>query len=219
MTVQILQDPAAVLDVCPSSLRGVTPCFAAVEFTSSPSEGTGGVWNYTIRADGTFSTSIFVDRTNNPAEIYVLPLQHAIDSAIATLNGTQLVETNEFPYTLRNSQERAENITRLYMNTLIDVLGLAYFIGIVGICYQLTGHMAYERELGMSQLIEAMMPNRQRWIPQVARLASLHIAFDILYFPSWVIMGAIVGALNYPHTNIGIPIGTSDCATYADVHI
>lgn len=113
LNVQILADPAAVLDVCPSSLRGVTPCFAAVEFTSSPSEGTGGVWNYTIRADGTFSTNIYVDRTNNAAEIYVLPLQHAIDSAIATLNGTQLPGTEEFPYTLRNQQEREENITRL----------------------------------------------------------------------------------------------------------
>lgn len=207
LTVQVLEDPAAVLDICPSSLRGVTPCFAAVEFTSSPSEGTGGEWNYTIRADGTFSTNIYVDQTNNAAEIYVLPLQHAIDSAIATIEGTQLPDTEEFPYTLRNQQEREENITRLYMNTLIDILGLAYFIGIVGICYQLTGHMAYERELGMAQLIESMMPNRQRWIPQVARLASLHIAFDILYFPSWVIMGAIIGTLNYTHTAIGIPIG------------
>lgn len=207
LTVHLLDDPAAVLGICPSSLRGVTPCFAAVEFTSSPSEGTGGVWNYTIRADGTFSTNIFVDRTNNAVEIYVLPLQHAIDGAIASINGTQLPDTEEFPFTSETEKERNENITRLYMNSLIKVLGLAYFIGIVGICYQLTGHMAYERELGMSQLIEAMMPNQQRWVPQVARLASLHIAFDILYFPSWVIMGAIVGQLNFPNTNIGIPIG------------
>ncbi|SMY28444.1 unnamed protein product [Zymoseptoria tritici ST99CH_1A5] len=206
--VRVIESTANLLDVCPSSLRGVTPCFAGVVFESSPNEGPGGIWNYTIRADGSFGTNIYVDRTNNAAEIYILPLQHAIDSAIATVSGDTLPDdVQEFPFTSRNQQERAENITRLYMNTLIDILGLAYFIGIVGICYQLTGHMAQERELGMSQLIEAMMPNRQRWVPQVARLVSLHISFDILYFPSWVIMGAIVGQLNYPHSNIGIPIG------------
>jgi ABC-type multidrug transport system ATPase subunit len=207
-SVRVVGDTAELLDVCPSSLRGVTPCFAGVVFDSSPNEGPHGQWNYTIRADGSFGTNIYVDRTNNAAEIYVLPLQHAIDSAIASIASDTLQDdVEEFPYTARNPQERQENITRLYMNTLINILGLAYFIGIVGICYQLTGHMAYERELGMSQLIESMMPNRQRWVPQVVRLASLHISFDILYFPSWVIMGATVGALNYPHSNIGIPIG------------
>jgi hypothetical protein len=67
------------------------------------------------------------------------------------------------------------------MGSLISILAVAYFVGIVGICYQLTGEMAKEREIGMSQLIEAMMPNRQRWLPQAARLLSVHISFDILW--------------------------------------
>ena len=102
---------------------------------------------------------------------------------------------------------RARNINKLYMGALINILAVAYFIGIVGICYQLTGEMAKERELGMSQLLEAMMPNVQRWIPQVARLAAVHAAFDILYLPSWVIMAAIVAGLNYSQTNPGVVIG------------
>ncbi|KAK0890001.1 hypothetical protein LTR02_015016 [Friedmanniomyces endolithicus] len=207
-TVSILEDSTDLLTICRSSIRGVSPCFAAVNFLSSPNEGTEGVWNYTMRADGSFGGRIYVNQRDNDAEIYVLPLQHAIDSAIAGLNGTTLPENVEqYPYTTQTNAERARNINRLYMGSLISILAVAYFIGIVGICYQLTGEIAKERELGMSQLIEAMMPNRQRWMPQAARLIAVHLAFDILYVPSWIIMGAIVSGLNYTQTHSGVTIG------------
>ncbi|KAK4888315.1 hypothetical protein LTR27_012766 [Elasticomyces elasticus] len=207
-TVQVLEDDSELLTICPSSIRGVSPCFAAVDFQSSPSEGDAGVWNYTMRADGSFGGRIYVKQQDNDAEIYVLPLQHAIDSAIAGLNGTTLADNvQQYPYTTSTNEERNRNINRLYMGSLISILAVAYFIGVVGVCYQLTGEMAKERELGMSQLIEAMMPNRQRWMPQAARLIAVHLAFDILYLPSWIIMGAIVSGLNYDQSNAGITIG------------
>ncbi|KAK4631454.1 ATP-binding cassette sub-family A member 17 [Fulvia fulva] len=206
-TIQNLQSRKDMLTTCPSTIRGVSPCFAAVVFESSPTEGPDGIWNYTIQADGSFGERIYVDSDSNDAEIYALPLQHAIDNAIASLNGTTLPDNvQQYPFTSQNSAERDRSINRAYMGALIDILGVAYFIGIVGICYQLTGQMAQERELGMSQLIEAMMPNKQRWLPQAARLLAMHVSFDILYFPSWVIMGIIVGVLNYPKSNLGIPL-------------
>ena len=206
--VLVLDNEADLLSRCPSSVRGVSPCFAAVSFHSSPSEGQLPVWNYTIRTDGAFGLRIFVNSKTNDAEIYSLPLQHAVDSAIASLNGSSLPEVvHQYPYTDQTPEQRTKMINRLYMGSIIGILAVAYFIGIVGICYQLTGEMAKERELGMSQLIEAMMPNRKRWTPQAARLLSIHIAFDILYLPSWVIMGAIVARLNYPLSSIGILIG------------
>nr|POE53298.1 atp-binding cassette sub-family a member 3 [Quercus suber] len=208
-TVRVLEDETQLLQICRSSIRGVTSCFAAVNFLSSPSEGAGGLWNYTLRADGSFGTNIYVNTHDNDAEIYVLPLQHAIDSAIANVNGATILPDNveEYAYTSETAAERQRTITRLYMGTLINILGIAYFIGFVGVCYHLTGEMAKERELGMSQLIEAMMPNRSRWTPQAARLLSIHISFDILYMPSWIIAGAIVGSLNYTQSGLGISIG------------
>lgn len=206
--VQTVESQDRLLEICPSTIRGVSTCFAAVQFYSSPTEGEDGMWNYTIRADGALGTNIYVNSRTNDPEIYVLPLQHAVDSEIARLNGTTLSDNvQEIPYTSKTAEQRARNITRLYMGTLVNILGVAYFIGIVGICYQLTGEMAKERELGMSQLIEAMMPNRQRWVPQAARLLAMHLAFDILYAPSWLIMGAIVATLNYSASNAGISIG------------
>lgn len=208
MIAQVVGSDTDLLTICPSSIRGTSPCFAAVSFQSSPTEGGAGIWNYTLRTDGALGGEVFVNRQNNDAEIYALPLQHAVDNAIATLNGTSLPDNvQEYPYTSETAAERNRQITHLYMDSLISILAVAYFIGIVGICYQLTGEMAKERELGMSQLVEAMMPNRRRWTPQAARLLSVHLAFDILYLPSWIIMGVIVARLNYPTSSAGVVLG------------
>ncbi|QIX02499.1 hypothetical protein AMS68_008016 [Peltaster fructicola] len=204
----ILRSETELLYTCKSSIRGVTPCFAAISFVSSPNEGSSGKWNYTIFSDGALGTKIYVGAQNNDAEIYALPLQHAIDNAIASINGTSLPSNvQHYPYTSQTPAQRNRQITRLYMGTLITILAVAYFVGIVGICYELTGFMARERELGMSQLIEAMMPNRRRWEPQVARLLAVHITYDMLYLPSWIIGGVIISRLNYPTSSVGIVVG------------
>lgn len=205
--VQILSNDVDLLTTCANSLRGVSSCYAAASFHSSPTEGQGRIWNYTIRADGSFGTEIWVNRNDNDAEIYIIPFQHAIDAAIAAQNGsgTQLpANIQEYPYTSESMQERNDNIRVLYMGTLINILALAFFIGMVGVTYHLTGHMAYERELGMSQLIEAMALNTRPWVTQAARLTANHLAFDIIYLPAWIVMGAIVQALVFPTSSMAI---------------
>lgn len=192
--VEVVNSDSDLQRICKGTVRGVTKCFGAVSFHSSPTEGQSSFWNYTIRADGVFGSEVFVYGHANSAEIYVLPLQHAVDSAIASMNGSTLPSNvQEYAYTDQTAEQRKKSINHDYMGSLINILGVAYFVGIVGICYQLTGEMAKERELGMTQLLEAMMPNRKRWTTQAARLISLHMAFDILYLPSWIVMGAIVG--------------------------
>ena len=208
LNVQTVDNEGELLTVCRSTIRSVSNCFGAVTFVSSPTEGSGGIWNYTLRADGALGGRVFVNRDTNDHEIYVLPLQHAVDREIALLEGTNLPDdVQEFAYTSKTNEERDANIVRLYMDSIINILGLAYFIGFVGVAYQLTGQLAIERELGMSQLIEAMMPNKRRWEPQAARILSMHFSFSVLYLPSWVIGAAIVSGLNYPDSPIGVLIG------------
>jgi ATP-binding cassette subfamily A (ABC1) protein 3 len=93
-----------------------------------------------------------------------------------------------------------------YMNAVINILGIAYVLGIIGVVYHLVGRMAMERELGMSQLIEAMVPNRHRWQTQAVRLLSLHLAMDMIWFPGWIVMGIILKTLVYTKTSYGIVI-------------
>lgn len=216
-TAEVVAQNIDLLTACPSSLRGATACFGAVVFHSSPTEGPdAGGWNYTLRADGAFGERIFVDRTDNDAQIYILPLQRAVDQAIASVSGnasssssstsSSQGQVDEYPYTNITSDERDDYIRRLYMAALINILAVAYFIGICGVTYQLTGQMASERELGISQLVEAMTPAPRAWHTQAARLLANHLAFDILYLPGWVIMGCILRALAFVHTNIGLLI-------------
>ena len=206
-----LTDESELLDVCKSSLRGATNCYGAVVFQSSPTEGSGGIWNYTLRADGAFGTKIFVDKDTNDVEVYLLPLQRAVDYAIASVNTTidqtALPSTVfEYPFTSQSQAERNIAIRVNYQGVIINIMAVAFLIALVGVTYHLAGSIASERELGMSQLIEAMMPNLRRWEPQLARILSYHLAFDMLYLPSWIVIGIILGVGVFAQTSKGIVI-------------
>ncbi|RYN40795.1 hypothetical protein AA0112_g2481 [Alternaria arborescens] len=200
-----IQQDVQLLSTCESSLRGASTCYGAVSFHSSPSQGQGQSWNYTIRSDGALGEEIYVDQDDNDVQIYILPFQRAIDQAIAAVDGSATVpDIDEYPYTERTQQEYDDRIRTLYMGALINIMGVALYIGVCGVTYQLTGQMAEERERGISQLVEAMSPAKKAWHTQFARLLSMHIAFDIIYFPGWVIMGAIVWALAFKTSNAAI---------------
>lgn len=206
-TAVTLQQDVELLTTCASSLRGASTCYGAVSFHSSPDEGNGSGWNYTMRADGAFGERIYVNEENNDIQIFVLPFQSAVDRAIASLNDTQLPTTiDEYPFTTKTQEEREESIRTSYMGALIDIMAVALYIGVCGVTYQLTGQMASEREGGISQLVEAMSPAKKPWHTQAARLISNHIAFDFIYLPGWIIMGIIVRQLAFVHTNVGILI-------------
>ena len=103
VTVKILSEKEDLLTTCRSSIRGVSSCYGAAVFYGSPTQGPGGIWNYSLRADGGLGNKIDTTNANNDEEVYVLPLQHAIDFAIARQNTTidQSVlpdQVYEYPY-------------------------------------------------------------------------------------------------------------------------
>lgn len=98
-------------------------------FYASPTEGSGGQWNYSLRADGGLGNKIETTNANNDQQIYVIPLQHAIDFAIAAQNGSidQAAipeEVNEYPFTSETQAQRATRIRVRYMGGIIDILGV-----------------------------------------------------------------------------------------------
>jgi ATP-binding cassette subfamily A (ABC1) protein 3 len=68
--------------------------------------------------------------------------------------------------------------------------------------------MAKEREMEMSDLIESMMPNRNRWEPQAIRLISTFSAFTLVYLPGWCISGVLMKVGLLKQTSAAIPIIT-----------
>ncbi|KAJ9227162.1 hypothetical protein DTO027B5_830 [Paecilomyces variotii] len=210
--VEILTAESELRDVCRSSLRGVSTCIAAAVFYSSPQEGPQVIWNYSVRADGALGQRINVDASANDEEIYVLPFQYSIDRAIASVNTTidqsaLPTQVLEYPYTSLTKKQRQDQIRERYMGSIIDILAVAIFVGIVGVTYQLTGLVASERELGMTALIDTMMPNQSAWESQAARFTAAHLALDIIYGPAWIITGLILKLGVYMKTSAGITIG------------
>lgn len=152
--VQILNQEVELLTTCRNSLRGASHCIAGVVFYSSPSEGPGGIWNYTLRADDALGQKIDVKSTGNDQEIYVIPLQHAIDAAIASRNLTAdhpaiPDQVLEYVFTSLTAKEREDRIRISFMKGVIKYLAVAFFIAMAGITYHLTGMM-----VGISRLIK-----------------------------------------------------------------
>ncbi|KAG9768783.1 putative ABC transporter, partial [Aureobasidium melanogenum] len=210
--IEILNEEQDLLDVCRNSIRGTSTCIAAAVFYASPTEGEGGRWNYSIRADGGLQSKIVVDSTKNDVEIYILPIQHAIDRAISDIEAanssanTIPARVEEYSYTSETKEERLTRIRTRYMGGIIDILAVAFFIGVSEVTYQLTGLVASERERGMAQLLDCMMPNAKRWQPQMARVVANHLACDILYGPSWIVMGIILSVGVFSKTSAAIVI-------------
>ncbi|KAK1827705.1 ATP-binding cassette sub-family A member 5 [Podospora conica] len=191
----VLATEIELTTTCRATLRGITPCYGAVVFRGSPDEGRGGLWNYTIRSDGALGTGrINVDKDTNDGQMYMLPLQRAVDAAITgTGNGERLpVEVDEKPFTALTMEERAVRVRVIYTGMVVNFLGVAFIAGMIGVVYHLTGFIASERESGMSTLIEAMMNTHRRWEAQLARLVSYHFAFSVLYLPGWVVGSLIL---------------------------
>lgn len=156
--------------------------------------------------DSALGHTIDVESKRNAAQVYTMPFQHAIDVAISrTLPGPSLPErVFQYPYTTASQKQRDKVVISNYANSLIGYLAFAFFVGMCGVTYHLTGQMAFERELGMTQLIEVMMASTKRWKSQAARFISYHIAFDVMYGPAWFIIGIIVQHYAFPNTNVGI---------------
>lgn len=184
--------------------RQVTDCFGAVEFWSSPDQGPGAIWNYTIWQDSVIKGAD-VRKDNNGPQIYTLPLQREVDSLISQRNnGSRLTGTVlQYPFTSQ-TQEQVDFADRKFYGLLVtQALGFAFFLAICGIAYHLTGHVVRQREEGMLPLIDAQMPNASRWECLAARTLATHVAFDLIYTPAYIVCGAVVGTVVYPHSNAG----------------
>lgn len=96
----ILTNSDDIPTVCPSSSKGVTECFGAVDFWSSPDQAPGAIWNYTLWQDSVLGGAD-VRNNDNGIQIYTLPIQREIDSLISSRsNGTKLPDTIfQYPYT------------------------------------------------------------------------------------------------------------------------
>ena len=201
---------SAIAIECPSNPRGATGCFGAIEMQSSPNEGTGGIWNYTIHTDAVLANSPLtfnIDSTTNPEEVYLLPIQRVINTIIVELNSTDvypLARSMELPFTSKSEDERQAQDRRFHHRAIIHSLGVTFLSAVLWIAYHLTGFIASERESGMSLLLDSMMAVSQPWVAQAARIMAHHLSFSIIYAPAWIVNSFIMHFVVYYNTNFFI---------------
>ncbi|KAK9427506.1 hypothetical protein V1505DRAFT_379941 [Lipomyces doorenjongii] len=197
-TLVYLTQVEDLITTCKESLQGVSDCFAAVVFNDSPlTTGNSGIWNYTIRTDSALDGSTFhVNQQNNDQQRVILPLQVAIDNAITNSS----IIPNEYMFTTISQSTASDNVRKLYQGLIISTYGIVFFITTVSSIYHLAGMISTDRESGMTQLIDAMGGSA------ASRICSYILAFNIVYLPSWIVIGILYGIEVYPKSNMAISI-------------
>lgn len=70
--VAVLEKKEDLQVECRQTLRGSSSCFSAAVFDDSPASTDNGVWNYTLRGDGSLDgTKVNVKKHDHDAETYV----------------------------------------------------------------------------------------------------------------------------------------------------
>jgi hypothetical protein len=191
-TPKLYEDLQALSRDCASDNKGFSDCFGAVSFSSSPLQGSSlgpkGVWNYTILGSHAATEGAFIDvrKNDNGPEVYLLPLQRALDSAIAAQatsdNAMALPATvDEIMFTSKNQDFIQDNRDDEYLALCVSVFGAIFSFSMIGIVYHMTSHIASERELGMTNLIDSMLPGGSALRGRLIRQVSTYASFVLIY--------------------------------------
>jgi ATP-binding cassette subfamily A (ABC1) protein 3 len=212
-----LFDNSTDLDMtCRTGTSGGSPCYAALIFHSSPSEGADsspGTWNYTLRSVGSSWGGAFADirsSTNGP-QGSLLPLQRAVDQEIT--KRTQSMITSQLPnadvilFTDQDQSALDKSRTSNYLNMAIYVFGPVFVFTLIDVVYHMTSFVARERELGMSGLIDTMISGGSNVRGSLVRQIATYLSFAAIYLPSWLAVGIVVSVVIFPVESRGLPTG------------
>lgn len=186
--VHVLSDPDDVLTLCSQNLQGVSTCYGAIEWQEVDTDA--GLYNYTLRGNAGMQ-HIRVDTGESDADVYILPLQWAMDRAIANLTGTP----ESMPYTAQTEDDFEAKANRTYMKAIYNWIAPALYLTMIGVVYHLTGVVAQERELGLSALMASMGVSR------FSRMLAYHVSFSAVYLLGWIIIALSLSLILYTDTN------------------
>jgi len=170
------------LSACNVDYNGNSNCHAVITFNDSPDSGrVNATWNYTIQVDPSKIKGVFnVIDHNGPFEAFWLPLQVAIDNAIANNSDTPEAMSYDFSF----QEARDKDAHRNFLMVALYILSFVFFISMAPVVHHLSSMMSSERGSGLSQLTDAM-GGGVVW----PRIFSYVVFFDLLYLPLWIILG------------------------------
>ncbi len=201
--ILIFDDPFSAGQRCLGNFRGISDCFAIINFKDSPltplpvapdreqsTEDPGltplppdrhQIWDYSIRFDPVRygRRQLNMRKMNNDLQVYYMSTQLTVDNTIT--NST--VVPNSFLFNNLSKESEEFWIRRWFQERIITTLVIAYFISTFPQVYQVVGFVTGERDDGVAQLIDAMGGS------PAARVISGFIAFSAVQFVPWIVMG------------------------------
>lgn len=194
-SIHELDNANEIFDLCHENLNGFSKCYGAVQWNSIDEENK--IYNYTIRANSGISY-VNVDDGQSATDVYVMPLQWAVDKAIAGNSLPDVPET--MPFTSITSEGYTKKQNEAYAGTVANWIAPALFLAMIGVVYHASGAVAQEREFGISGLLTSMGAST------MARLSSTFVSFSSVYFIGWILIGAIYSAIAFGKSNAAIMI-------------
>ncbi|KAK4205213.1 putative ABC transporter [Triangularia verruculosa] len=187
---------------CTPNFRGVSGCYATIVFEDSPQ--TVGVsnnetWDYTIvvdpvRSEVDWDASVY--RDDSAVQIYLLPVQLAVDNAITKNNA----RPREWAYSLTPQQYLNDNLDAWYSRLVIGTYAVVFFLSTLIPVYHVVSFVSGDRASGTAELIDAMGAG------PAGRVTGTILAFIVVQFPTWLISGCLYQNLLFPESNAAIPI-------------
>ena len=159
-TPELYDDTRSLAVVCRTDNEGNSPCYSAIVFFSSPTEGTNessaGYWNYTIQGLTTPYGPIDITSTSNAIEVATSPLQRALELEI--IARSQPDNTSQIPpeldiiaFTRQDQGALEADRTASYLNLVTWAFPPIFTLTLIGVVDHLTSFVAREREIGTWQ--------------------------------------------------------------------
>lgn len=206
------EQDGAVANLCLTNLRGVSPCYASVTFVDSPEtteekpyqyayvSEKNRTWSYVLHFDPARSYGTFDANTHdNMAERYHMPLQLALNKAIANISSSP--ETFGYTQSTQSEKDREDLEEAVYLVSTIFVFAL--FVCYLFIVYHHTSLITSERESGMSQLVDSMGGGSTA----AARVLSWLVVFNTYCIPVFIIFGVLHWQILFRSSSAGTLIG------------
>ncbi|QRV72980.1 ABC transporter [Ceratobasidium sp. AG-Ba] len=193
-----LNSEADIQSACPHSFQIVSNCYGAIVFRSA---NTREPVRYTLRAD-LGRLNVDVQHHRSDAELVTLPLQWAVDSAIIELvSGVQMSPPWQQPFTKMTNEQTKQKTRRSFLNSIRELVVLAFFAGQMGVVYHMAGEVMFERAATLTSHLTAM------GCIASARILSWHLCISGAYLPSWIAAALLWRWSIFTHTPIGLFIG------------
>ncbi|KAJ6260031.1 hypothetical protein Dda_5677 [Drechslerella dactyloides] len=206
-----IDNPADILGQCRVTLSGSSDCFVSVIFKSVNASMVDYILAYNPSA---FEGDVDWKSHRSTMQDMIYPVQFALDSAIASFPDNTVINEQSFEEDFSSLYSSVEDYfgssgqktpsgevgrfnTNQYYTFVGFLLAPFFFLIFIEMVFHVCGFLTRERESGVTELLNT------QGCRQTPQIVSYFTSFWLLYTPTWIITGIILGSVLFVSTNTG----------------